>query len=247
MTSSPRPFRRNVTPVRGVRPRRILLAILAALFLVVVVFPWLASFATDWLWFTEIHFESVFLTSLVARSLLFVLTGLVAFAFVYGNLRSARQGIDLPTLIMDTGNGPRLDVSRFIPTLVLVVSGVVAFVAALALSAQWMTALMFLHGVPVREAEPVFGRDIGFYLFTLPAISLALAAVVTLTIVALVGSTLLYATRGTIAFLPRRIMIGPRPSRHLERDPRDVLRAARVHLHERTPAPSRVRDRCWRR
>ena len=201
--------------MRGVRARRILLAILAALFLVVVVFPWLASFATDWLWFTEIHFESVFLTSLVARSLLFVLTGLVAFAFVYGNLRSARQGIDLPTLIMDTGNGPRLDVSRFIPTLVLVVSAVVAFVAALALSAQWMTALMFLHGVPVREAEPVFGRDIGFYLFKLPAISIALAALVTLTIVALVGSTLLYATRGTIAFLPRRIMIGPRPSRHL--------------------------------
>src|ERR1051326_4692561 len=109
MTSSSRAFRRSVPPVRRRRPGRILLVVLATVFLVVVVFPWLASFATDWLWFNEIPFESVFVASLGARTLLFAIAGAVAFAFIYANLRSARQGIDLPTLIMDTESTPRLD------------------------------------------------------------------------------------------------------------------------------------------
>jgi uncharacterized membrane protein (UPF0182 family) len=201
--------------VRSAQPRRIILAVLAAVFLVVVVFPWLASFATDWLWFNEIHFESVFLTSLVARSLLFVVTGFLAFAFVYGNLRWARRGAGLPTLFMDRGTGIRLDVSRFIPKLLLAGAALVAIVAALILSAQWMPALMFLHGVPVGETEPLFGRDIGFYLFQLPAISAALSALVALTLVSLVGTALFYATRGDIAIGPRRIAIETRPARHL--------------------------------
>src|SRR5690242_4919876 len=93
------PFRVYSGPIppRRTHPRRILLAVLAAVFLVVVLIPWLASFATDWLWFKEIHFESVFVTSLVARVMLFVVTALVAFGFVYGNLRLASRGVDLPT------------------------------------------------------------------------------------------------------------------------------------------------------
>src|SRR5690349_23325150 len=106
----PRIYRGPLRPAHNAQPRRILLAVLATAFLVVVVFPWLASFATDWLWFNEIHFESVFVTALVARALLFVLTGFVAFVFVYANLRWASRGVDLPTLIMDRGSGLRLDV-----------------------------------------------------------------------------------------------------------------------------------------
>jgi uncharacterized membrane protein (UPF0182 family) len=78
-----------------------------------------------------------------------------------------------------------------------------------------MPALMFLHGVPVGETEPLFGRDIGFYLFQLPAISAALSALVALTLVSLVGTALFYATRGDIAIGPRRIAIETRPARHL--------------------------------
>ena len=192
-----------------------MLAVLAIVFLVVVVFPWLASFATDWLWFNEIHFESVFLTSLVARLLLFLVTGVVAFIFLYGNWRLASRGVDLPTLVMETRSGVRLDLSRFIPKLVVVVAAVVAFFAALVMSTQWMSALMFLHGARVGEADPLFGRDIGFYLFQLPEISAALDALVIFIFLALIGCVLLYATRGTITLLSRRVTVDARPARHL--------------------------------
>src|SRR5438094_1886777 len=162
-------FPRNRRPVRDTRPRRIVLGVLAVVFLVVVVFPWLTSFATDWLWYNEIHFESVFLESLFVRGLLFVVTGLFAFAFVYGNVRWVRRGAAaFPTLFLDRGSGVRVDVSHLIPRLILVAAVFVASVAALIVSTQWLPVLMALHGVPVGEADPLFGRDIGFYLFRLP-------------------------------------------------------------------------------
>ena len=216
MTFPPVVSRRRAGPVPSARLRRVVLGVFAAVFLVVVVFPWLTSFATDWLWYNEIHFESVFLESLFVRGLLFVVTGLVAFAFVYGNVRWARRGAaDFPTLFLDRGSGVRVDVSHLIPRLLLVGAVFVASVAALIVSTQWMPVLMALHGVPVGEADQLFGRDIGFYLFRLPAIAAALSALVALTVVALVGSAVLYATRGAIALPPRRITVEPRAGRHL--------------------------------
>src|SRR4029079_15137151 len=122
-------YRGPVRPTRGTPARRIVLAVLGTVFLVLVVFPWLASFATDWLWFKEIHFESVFLRSLIARALLFVVTGGVAFVFIYGNWRWALPGVDLPTLIMNPESGVRLDVARFSRKVTRAVAAIGAVVA----------------------------------------------------------------------------------------------------------------------
>src|SRR5207248_1206791 len=83
-----------------------------------VVLPALAGFATDWLWYDEIRFESVFLTSLVARALLFIVTGLVAFAFLYGNIRWSRQRAGrVPTLYVNRVGAAPVDLSRVVPGL----------------------------------------------------------------------------------------------------------------------------------
>src|SRR5438874_718198 len=66
--------------------RRIALWIVAAVFIALIVVPWLASFITDWLWFKEIGFQTVFATSLVWRIGLFVLGGAFAFAYFYRNV-----------------------------------------------------------------------------------------------------------------------------------------------------------------
>ena len=75
------------------RLRWVVLGLAVALVFDVLVAPWLASSATDWLWFREIHFESVFVTSLVAHTVLFVVAALVAYGFLYANLSVARRSI----------------------------------------------------------------------------------------------------------------------------------------------------------
>jgi uncharacterized protein len=48
---------------------------------------------------------------------------------------------------------------------------------------EWQTVLLFLNRVPFGEVDPIFGRDFGFFVFTLPALELLrawlLGAVVT--------------------------------------------------------------------
>jgi uncharacterized protein len=209
-------FRPNRSPALSPGARRTVLVIIAIGFLAIVVVPWLAGFATDWLWYSGIHFESVFLESLVARGLLFVVAGLVAFAFLYGNIRWARHGTTgVPALYLNRGDGVAMDVSHLVPRLLFIGALVVALVIALVASAQWMSVLMAMHGVPVGQADPLFGRDIGFYLFRLPAISAALTLLVVLTVVSLVAAALLYGTHGAAVFARHGATIEPRAGRHL--------------------------------
>ena len=83
-----RPGRQTMPPRRpdGRRPI-IVMAVVA--FIALFVLPWLASFATEWLWFRQVGFSTVFLTSLVWRVALFVLGGLLAYAVLGGNIRIA--------------------------------------------------------------------------------------------------------------------------------------------------------------
>src|SRR4051812_50128184 len=63
--------------------RRFVLWIVAAIFIALIVVPWLASFVTDWLWFNEVGFQTVFLRSLLWRVGLFFLRGGFAFALFF--------------------------------------------------------------------------------------------------------------------------------------------------------------------
>src|SRR5215212_2317367 len=122
--------------------KRAMLWILATVFVAMIVVPWLASFFTDWLWFHEIGFESVFVRSLVWKLVLFFAGGLFAFAWFYGNVRMARGGgTGFPVLYIDRGDGVNIDVSRVFTKLFLPLAVLIAFVTAVSTSSLWMTLL----------------------------------------------------------------------------------------------------------
>ena len=60
--------------------------LLLAIVLLTTGVPALAELYTDWLWFAQVGYEQVFLKSLAARALLTVLSGVVVFALLGGNL-----------------------------------------------------------------------------------------------------------------------------------------------------------------
>jgi hypothetical protein len=189
---------------------------LAIAFLSFIVLPWFGGFATDWLWFREVHFEPVFLTELQWRTALFLVGAAVAFGFVYGNVRLATAELSgFPALFVDRGGGVRVDISRFVPRLFLAGSIFVSFVSGLSASALWMTMLMALHGAPVGAVDSLFGRDIGFYLFTLPAVTAVLNTLVVLTGLSLVATSIVYGLRGELVLPPRKTSAGPEAARHI--------------------------------
>src|SRR5450759_4774289 len=151
---------------------RFVLWIVAAIFVALVVVPWLAGFFTDWLWFKEIGFQTVFATSLIWRIGLFVLGGAFTFAYFYGNVRMARgAGSGFPVLFVNRGDGVTVDVSRMFTKLFFPAAVLLSFLMAISLSAWWLTILKGMNGVALGVRDPLFDRDISFYLFRLPLIS----------------------------------------------------------------------------
>jgi uncharacterized membrane protein (UPF0182 family) len=196
--------------------RRIVLWIIAATFIVLTVIPWLASFFTDWLWFGEIGFRTVFATSLIWRIALFLLGGAFAFAYFYGNVRIARGGgTAFPVLFVNRGDGVTVDISRMFTKLFFPVALVLSFVTAISLSAWWLTLLKGMNGVALGARDPLFNRDISFYLFRLPLISGVLGTLTTLTLLSLVATAAMYWLRNDITLPPRRASAKPKAARHL--------------------------------
>jgi len=190
--------------------------ILGALAIALIVIPWLATFATDWLWFGEIGFRSVFTTSLVWRIGLFLLGGAFTFAYFYGNVRIARGvGTGFPVLYVNRGDGVTVDVSRTFARIFFPLALVLSFFTALSFSVSWMTVLKAMNGVAVGTTDTLFGRDISFYLFRLPLISAVLGTLITLTFLSIIAVAAMYWMRNDITLPPRRASAKPRAARHL--------------------------------
>ncbi|MBI2408014.1 MAG: UPF0182 family protein [Gemmatimonadetes bacterium] len=203
------------TSSRASFSRRFLLT-LVAVFVVLLAAPALSGFITDWLWFREIGFQSIFLTSLNWRGTFFGLGALVAFGALYGNLRLARRGAERHVaMYVQLGEGLRVDATQIVPRLLEGVALLMALIMGAAFSAGWLTVLQAFHGVSVGAADPLFGRDIGYYLFTLPAVAMVLDALRTLTGMALAFVGITHVLRGTFVVAGRPISIEPSAARHL--------------------------------
>ena len=198
------------------RAKRIILLLVAAFLVVFIGIPWLAGFITDWLWFKEIGFQSVFLTSLEWQFGLFVLGAVIAFGFFYGNVRlAAGSGVHLPVLYLNKQTGAQIDLAEIFKKILRPVGIVLAFVMAVEAASLWMVFLKAIHAAPVGTTDSVFGRDIGFYLFKLPAISDVLTMVDTLVVFSFIASVVLYSMRGEIRYHLRQVTVDQSPARHL--------------------------------
>ena len=196
--------------------RRALFWIVGVLAVALIVIPWLATFATDWFWFKEIGFQSVFLKSLFWRVGLFILGAGFTFAYFYGNVRLARGvGTRFPVLYVNRGDGVTVDVSRTFTRLFFPIAIVLSFVTAISFSASWMMVLKAMNGVAAGTTDPLFGRDVSFYLFRLPLISAVLGTLITLTFLSLVACVAMYWMANDITLPPRRASAKPRAARHL--------------------------------
>ncbi len=153
---------------RAIMPTKLIFALLAILLLVTL--PSVAEIFTEWLWFGEVGYQSVFVKSLTTKGLLGLLAFVGTFAVLFANLRLAVRGPTRPYTVFPGGGDiqPIVLEPRHLTRLAAGISGVVAVVVAGSASSQWLVTLQFLNATPFGEVDPIFGRDAAFYVFTLP-------------------------------------------------------------------------------
>jgi uncharacterized membrane protein (UPF0182 family) len=209
---------------RGAPAPRSVILLVAIVLLLLAFLPFLAGRLADWLWYREIGFERVFLTKVIAQWALGVPTALLAFAVLYVNARVAMRGAPRrdrpPVSRMRTGpdvrEAARALIARGIGWLILPATAVLSVVLGLAAAGQWRTLLQAAYGTPFGVTDPVFGRDVGYYVFTLPAIELVTGLLFGLLLLTLVAVVLpIHVFGGEIERSPRGISVGPRAQTHL--------------------------------
>src|SRR5205823_5466275 len=91
----------------------------------------------------------------------------------------------------------------------------VGLLVGLAATPAWDLVLRVIYRTPFGIADPIFSRDIGFYVFTLPGLSAAIGLLTTLTVLCLLLLVPLYWLRGDVVLGPRRLTIEPTAGLHL--------------------------------
>ena len=144
-----------------------------AVLLVFLFFGRTISLYTDWLWFHEVGFPQVFTTVLKFELILGVFFGGLFALLLYHNVKLASRSSGDPQIVEPSViNLPSADlVDPLLRRWLLPVVIVMGFFAASHAAGHWKTLLLFFNSVPFALEDPVFNRDISFYVFRLPAIS----------------------------------------------------------------------------
>ncbi|NJL98040.1 MAG: COG1615 family transporter [Synechococcaceae cyanobacterium SM2_3_2] len=149
----------------------------------------------DRAWFASLGYESVLAHSLLWRLGMLLLGFAIALTVLRQNIRRAWKRPHQPSLWM----------------LLWVASGGFAWF----LQQNWWTVATWLHQVPVGEQDPVFGRDLGFYLFALPFWEMAQGWAFRLIAVTLGAVAVVYVTELGLAKQRLTVALTLAAQRHL--------------------------------
>ena len=197
-------------------PRRVLFILIAILIAGLLLFPALTTSLADWWWFKEIGYQIVFTRELTTQFLLFLAGAGLTGGVIYLNLRFAQRGLVLNPIVFTLGEAmPKVNVAAVLRRISLPVALVIGFLGGIAATSTWDVVLQAFYRTPFGIADPVFGRDIGFYVFTLPALSLLLGVLSTLAGFSLFFLLPIYFIRGDIKLNGRRVIFEPSAAMHL--------------------------------
>jgi len=169
---------------------------LLALIAIVVVLSTVLGLVQKWLWMRQLDYAGVFWTLLSVKWGIFGVTLIVSVFYLWLNLRFAARNIDFADGESFFNKGFRhpadrnrtIDVDISARQLVFAIDFailVLSLIFALGVSGQWDTFLRFRYGGSFGIADPLFGVDLGFYVFRLPLYELLQGSITVLTLSAL--------------------------------------------------------------
>jgi uncharacterized membrane protein (UPF0182 family) len=174
---------------------------------------------TDWLFFKETGYTSVFIKTFSAKFITGIFFGVAFLFFVMSNIVIANRA-HFPQRNMSGIEGVidpfrERDVEGVVRVLTVIAGIVMAVFAAQWGAAKWEDALLFKNSLPMGIKDPVFAKDIGFYLFKLPfleAINVFGSISIVLTTIVVTAN---YFFRGGISVSEKNISIGGNVKKHV--------------------------------
>ncbi len=163
-------------PMRGKRrsPRLLVYLFLAIVILIFIGGRTAVSYWVDSLWFGSLGYAAVFWKSFGLEWGTFAAFSVLTFVILLASFLALRHShaADLPDThtIFFGGRPIELPIKKFLRTIAIVAALVISLATGFAMAAQWQTLALYWHAPRAASiTDPVFGRPLDFYLFTLPA------------------------------------------------------------------------------
>jgi len=180
----------DITPRSKRRSGWIKWYVLGGLLLVIVLLSSIGVY-TDSLWFGSLGFASRFWYVFGLGWGLFAVFGILTFAIIRGGFyileRVFGPEILKPRKIIVNKQVVDLSFGRFLRPVSWVLALVLGIGFGLSLSEDWSAWVLYLHQPATTTTDPIFGKTIGFYLFTLPVYNELASWLTSMTVLLLVG------------------------------------------------------------
>ena len=192
-------------------------AVGAAILFVIIIGIWLSIYS-DLLWFNALGYASVYWIMLRVKVFAFFVFSIIFFFLSWTNVRAAYRLSPKPEEI---GFFEDLNVLEMVArsrlqrigwTVALIFLSMM--VGGVAVS-KWDLILRFLNRIPFGYGEPIFGRDVGFYVFTLPFLKFVQQWFLNSLVFALIISAIVYAQEKAIMVLSSQVRVSRATRSHL--------------------------------
>ena len=208
--------------------KKTFLILAASIIAILVILAILSRFFVDLLWFDTLGFRAVFTTAWLTEIMVFVVATALSFAILLINgfiaARTASAGSRGPRGFRVVGRNTQglPEVIEFsldkipwrliIPAVALVVGLFIGF----AQTSNWDTILKWLYAAPFGRSDPLFGHDLGFYVFSLPVYELIRDWALLIIFLSAVIAVCIYWVRGDVSYQPPGLpTLSPAAIRHL--------------------------------
>ena len=196
---------------------------------IVIVITLFAGFIIDYLWFSALTYAGVFWKILFAKFFYFLVFTLLGFGILAGNFWFAthyakKEGPPATEgNIINFGFGEYAEPLKQLTSgglqklnlLVAIAAAVLAIFTGLTMIPHWEKFLRFFNSVPFEKTDPLFGHDIGFYVFSLPVYILFRDWLMSMTVLSFIGSGVIYWINGMFKLLERSVSFSKSVKVHL--------------------------------
>jgi len=190
--------------------RRFFFLILAVLAVIVIGGRTALSYYVDVLWFESLGYGDVFWKTLGLQWGIFAAFAAATFLILYGSFLALKRA-HLPNLpsghtILIGGQPLKLPVEPVLRLVALGLSLVIAAATGAGMMLEWPTIALFWSAPPAAGGfvDPIFGKPLNFFLFTLPGWQLVVGWLLTLAVMTCVLAVFfILITGGTRAFAGR--------------------------------------------
>jgi uncharacterized membrane protein (UPF0182 family) len=204
-----------------IRWPRLVLPVIACVIGFIVLVAIVAGIWTDWLWFSAVHYPSVFGITYGTRWAMFFVAGLFmalvtgANAVLAYRLRPIYRPVPTTGGTGPAGDSYRLAIDPHRRLLLGVLLAVIGLISGVTAAGAWRTWLLFINQVPFHIKDRQFHLDLSFFVFTYPFIRLVLSYLFWAVLLSLVLAVLVHYLYGGLRMQGRRPKVTVATQAHL--------------------------------